>query len=333
MVFGACLALVFMGLGMADGQTHGSCESTVIVDPASSGTGHFKTIQSAIESVPSQNRNWVCINIKAGVYREQVNIPIDKPFIYLQGEDRLKTTVVWGASGSIVASAAFITHAENVVAKSITFMNSFNYPPETQGHNSAKVAPAAMISGDKSAFYDCGFVGFQDTLFDDQGRHYFKLCTIQGAVDFIFGAGQSIYEGCTITSVASKEREGIPGVITAQGRSNPKDSSGYVFKNCSVVGTSRTTLGRAWRDYARVLFFESFLSNSVVPEGWTAWEHAGQEVLPTFAEHGCRGPGSNTSKRVKWESQLSPATLSSLTSMSFIDSDDWISHQPFNMLA
>lgn len=57
-----------------------------------------------------------------------------------------------------------------------------------------KPALAAMISGDKSAFYGCAFSGLQDTLLDDNGRHYFKLCTIEGAMDFIFGTGQSIYE-------------------------------------------------------------------------------------------------------------------------------------------
>lgn len=56
------------------------------------------------------------------------------------------------------------------------------------------MAVAAMIAGDKSIFYKCEFLGFQDTLWDVEGRHYFKLCTIEGAVDFIFGNGQSIYE-------------------------------------------------------------------------------------------------------------------------------------------
>ena len=51
-----------------------------------------------------------------------------------------------------------------------------------------------MVSGDKSYFFSVGFFGLQDTLWDDQGRHYYKLCTIQGAADFIFGAGQSLYE-------------------------------------------------------------------------------------------------------------------------------------------
>ena len=70
--------------------------------------------------------------------------------------------------------------------------NSYNNPPTAA--NPIRTAVAAKISGDKSAFYRCGFLWFQDTLWDVQGRHYFKLCTIQGAVDFIFGAGQSIYE-------------------------------------------------------------------------------------------------------------------------------------------
>ena len=54
-------------------------------------------------------------------------------------------------------------------------------------------AVAARIYGDKSAFFECGFVGFQDTLWDVQGRHFFKNTYIEGGVDFIWGSGQSIY--------------------------------------------------------------------------------------------------------------------------------------------
>lgn len=55
-------------------------------------------------------------------------------------------------------------------------------------------AVALRVSGDQSAFYGCGFYGAQDTLNDDQGRHYFKECFIQGSIDFIFGNGRSLYE-------------------------------------------------------------------------------------------------------------------------------------------
>lgn len=69
--------------------------------------------------------------------------------------------------------------------------NSYNNPVN---RNPQMPAVAAMIAGDKSKFYRCGFFGLQDTLWDVSGRHYYKLCSIQGAVDFILGSGQSIFE-------------------------------------------------------------------------------------------------------------------------------------------
>lgn len=158
-------------------------------------------------------------------------------------------------------------------------------------------AVAAMISGDKSAFYQCDFAGVQDTLWDDQGRHYFKDCTILGAVDFIFGSGQSIYEvffffdnhhpffkfiykylivsnvylqGCSIKVLGG-------GYVTAQGRSNPNDANGFVFKMCSIFGTGPTYLGRPWRAYSRVIFYKCYFANVIDPRGWNPWNFLGQE--------------------------------------------------------
>lgn len=54
-------------------------------------------------------------------------------------------------------------------------------------------AVALRVSGDRSAFYNCKIIGFQDTLCDDRGNHFFKDCHIRGTVDFIFGSGTSLY--------------------------------------------------------------------------------------------------------------------------------------------
>lgn len=59
-----------------------------------------------------------------------------------------------------------------------------------------------------------------------------------------------------------------PGFITAQSRDNPSDPNGFVFKDCNVIGNGTTYLGRPWRGYARVLFYNSTLSDIVVPQGW-----------------------------------------------------------------
>lgn len=69
--------------------------------------------------------------------------------------------------------------------------NSYNNPKNS---NPRTPAVAALIAGDKTYLYRVGMYGLQDTLWDAEGRHYFRSCTIQGAVDFIFGSGQSIYE-------------------------------------------------------------------------------------------------------------------------------------------
>ena len=55
-------------------------------------------------------------------------------------------------------------------------------------------APAALLYADKASFYECGFVGIQDTLTDLVGRHFFDGCYIEGAIDFIWGYGQSLYQ-------------------------------------------------------------------------------------------------------------------------------------------
>ncbi|KAL7145180.1 hypothetical protein ABFS83_07G063200 [Erythranthe nasuta] len=297
---------------------------TIFVDP--SGEGNFTRIQDAIDSVPSNNQRWICIRIKKGVYRERITIPYDKPFISLEGSGKRKTYVVGDAHDSIATSATFTSQADNIIAKSISFMNSYNYPLNNGSHrNPMKTAVAALIEGDKSAFYGCGFFGLQDTLWDVQGRHYFKHCTIQGAVDFIFGAGQSVYERCTIAAVAGA-LNGAPGYITAQGRTAANETNGFVFKNCNIVGSGKTYLGRPWRSYARVIFYNTLMSNIVVPQGWDPWFCTGHEDALTFDEIGCRGSGSNKSRRVSWSNRLSNYTeLEQLTSISYIDDGDWLS--------
>lgn len=57
-----------------------------------------------------------------------------------------------------------------------------------------KVAPSVILMADKAWFYGCSFISVQDTLADLLGRHYFQNCYIEGAIDFIWGRGQSIYQ-------------------------------------------------------------------------------------------------------------------------------------------
>ncbi|XP_010025802.2 probable pectinesterase 29 [Eucalyptus grandis] len=294
------------------------------VDPSGQ-SGTFTTVQSAIDAVPENNNHWFCIYVKEGTYREKVQIPKNKPFIILKGRGKRKTEIVWDDHETVAQSPTFTSSADNIVVKSISFRNSYNNPVN---ENPKVPAAAAMILGDKSYFYRVGFSGLQDTLWDVEGRHYFKRCTIQGAVDFIFGGGQSIYEGCAI-SVLGNALPGLSGFITAQGRENEQDTDGFVFKNCNVFGSGSAKLGRPWRGYARVLFYHSNFTDVVDPKGWDAWSFVGREYQLTFVEYGCYGPGADMSKRVSWERKLDDSSVQQMTSLSYVDSEGWIDRTPF----
>lgn len=82
----------------------------------------------------------------------------------------------------------FSNHFDNIYAM---MQNSAPQPSEGAVRHQAV---ALRVSSDLAAFYDCAFIGYQDTLYDHHGRHYFKNCFIQGNIDFIFGDGLSIYK-------------------------------------------------------------------------------------------------------------------------------------------
>ncbi|KAE8722560.1 putative pectinesterase 55 [Hibiscus syriacus] len=315
-----CFSTLLVTLLLSFDQISAKCK-TVTVDQ--SGRGDFSTIQSAINSVPSNNEFWYCINVRPGTYREKVKIPDDKPYIVLKGSGQRKTMVVWNEP--YLQSPTFSSSADNTIVKSMSFVNSYNGP---NSKNSRVPAVAAMVDGDKSFFFRCGFSGVQDTLWDANGRHYFKKCHIEGAVDFIFGNAQSLYEDCSIRFLGEMLEPGLAGFITAQGRNNPYESNGFVFKNCDIYGKGTTFLGRPWRDFSRVLFYNCKFSDVVHPSGWDAWNCVGKEEHLTFAEYKNYGPGADTSKRVKWVKKLDAGTVVKLTSMSFVDDDGWFQSMP-----
>jgi pectin methylesterase-like acyl-CoA thioesterase len=84
-------------------------------------------------------------------------------------------------------------------------------------------------------------------------------------------------QNCSIAYSGEYIEPGVLGYITAQGRLGPYDSNGFVFKGCSVHGSGSTYLGRPWRAYSRVIFYNSNFSHVVHPTGWDAWNYVSSE--------------------------------------------------------
>ncbi|KAF2924248.1 probable pectinesterase 66 [Oryza sativa Japonica Group] len=331
--------LLLLGVFIATSSAAAPVSRTITVDHQ--GGGDFTLVQSAVNSVPDGNRDWIKIHVNAGSYEEKVTIPSQKQFIVLEGDGSWNTEITFAghAHASIdellnhgysdvggsatFDSSTFIVLADNFVARSISFRNTYNKYDKSKPVQ----AVAALIGGDRSAFYDCAFYGFQDTLCDLKGRHYFHHCYVRGGVDFIFGYGQSIYDNCTLESnMPPPPSPQQPGWVTAHARVTDADPGGLVFKGGSLLGSGQQYLGRAWNQFATVVFYQVSMTNIVVPQGWQPWNSPNVSTI-TFAEAGCEGPGANKTGRVAWEKQLDDDQVHKFVDISFID-DGWLSQQP-----
>ncbi|KAJ4968032.1 hypothetical protein NE237_014733 [Protea cynaroides] len=285
------------------------------------GKGDFKTVQAAIDSVPDGNSQWIIIHIRKGVYREKVHIPEKKPYIFLRGNGKGRTHIVWSQSSiDNTESATLKVEAPHFIAFGISIKND---APVGVAFTKQNQSVAAFVGADKVAFYHCGFYSAHNTLFDYKGRHYYENCYIQGSIDFIFGRATSIFSDCEIFVVADS-RVKISGSITAQMRETADEDSGFVFIGGKVYGIGGVYLGRAKGAHSRVVFARTYLSKTIVPEGWTNWSYHGVDENQMQAEYDCHGPGSDPSHRAAWSKQLTEEQASPFITVDFISGKEWL---------
>ncbi|XP_043708952.1 probable pectinesterase 67 [Telopea speciosissima] len=329
------LTVVLVVLSFFSDVAHGLTADTVIDSPLLTekigtnrtikvdinGKDEFTSVQAAIDSVPVGNSQWIIIHIRKGVYREKVHIPENKPFIFLRGNGKGRTHIVWSQSSTDnCESATLKVKAPHFIAFGISFKND---APVGMAFTSQNQSVAAFVGADKAAFYHCAFYSAHNTLFDNKGRHYYHNCYIQGSIDFIFGRATSIFKSCEIFVVADT-RVKIHGSITAQNRQSAGEDSGFVFIGGKVYGIGGVYLGRAKGAYSRVIFAKTYLSMTIVPEGWSNWSYPGGTENLLQAEYKCHGPGSNTTQRVSWAKQLTEEQASPYMAIDFIDGKEWL---------
>ncbi|KAK4713879.1 hypothetical protein R3W88_019786 [Solanum pinnatisectum] len=302
--------------------------NTSIICVDHNGCCNFTTVQAAVDSVGNFSAKRSLIWISNGIYFEKVIIPKTKPNITFQGQGYTTTAIMWNdtansANGTFYSGSVQV-FSTNFIAKNISFMNVAPMPvPGAVGAQ----AVAIRIAGDEAAFWGCGFFGAQDTLHDDRGRHYFKDCYIQGSIDFIFGNGKSIYENCQLTSIASPVAPGVKsinGAVTAHGRATKDENSGFAFVNCTLGGTGRIWLGRAWRPYSTVVFANTFMTDIVAPEGWNDLNDPMRDQTIFYGEYNCSGAGSNMALRAPYVQRLNDTQALPFLNSSFIDADLWL---------
>lgn len=285
------------------------------------GTNAFPTIQNALDHHPwPAPSGRVIIRIAPGVYRERLNITQNHPNITLEGMGKSPSDVV--ITNSLNASQAggtFFTETVEVdgngfEADNLTFAN-------TAGNTGQAVA--VVVRADRVVFKHCRFLGHQDTLFADYGRQFYVDSYIEGGVDFLFGNAAAVFDRDRIHSNG-------PGALTAQSRTSPAQTTGYVIVDSRVTSSipagrrSQVWLGRPWRPYSRVVFLRTWLPADVVPAGWNDWSDARNQKTAWYAEYRDSGPGARPGERVPWSRQLSPEQASRFEPRAFLaGSDHW----------
>ncbi|KAL3692923.1 hypothetical protein R1sor_006574 [Riccia sorocarpa] len=298
----------------------GDIQTYIVVDK--NGGGQFYTIQDAVNSIhrDQQRTTRITIQVNPGSYEEKVVIPKNTPYLTLQGAGRDRTIITHAETkeqaGSDIADATVAISAPNFIARNISFQNSSPPPPSGAV---GQQATAVYISGDMGAFYGCGFLGAQDTLYDHNGRHYFEECYIEGSIDFIYGDGQSLYKNCQLNVIPT-----TTGSLTAQKRMSTSENTGFSFVDCSVTGSGRVYLGRSWGISSRVVFITTWLADIIIPEGWQDWNDPARHQTAYYGEYSCFGPGSNTDGRVPWSKKLTLEEAQPFMTKSFIDGESWI---------
>ena len=301
----------FLGLLLASAAVALPAAPKPDVIVAADGSGQYTSLQEAISAAPMQTDTtaprWVIL-IKAGTYRERVYVQRERGHLHVIGENREKTVLTYdlnanlpGPDGKPIGTFRTPTlqvDGDGMIWENLTVANTAG--PVGQ-------ALALRVDGDRVVFRGCRFLGWQDTIFLDRGRHYFADCYIEGHVDFIFGGATAYFDRCHLHALRD-------GYLTAA--STPQDQPyGYVFADCRITGAEgvRTYLGRPWREFAKTVFLRTEMSAAVRPEGWDNWKKPGAEKTTYYAEFGSTGTGASPGTRVPWAKPLAAASAATLT--------------------
>lgn len=288
------------------------------------------TPQDSLSEILRSVKPHTQVLLSEGIYREKLEVSVPDIEIIGAGDDPGKTVIVWDDYAKKLDSqgrelVTFRTYtaaitADNVTLKNLTIANDA-LSPETKGQE-----VALTVYGDGFYAENCRFVSTQDTIFcgplppdlidrydgflkDELRRgnylkQVFKNCYIAGNVDFIFGCGDALFEGCEIRSVFDVRGHGY---VAAPAHS-PSQDIGFVFNDCDftcedAVADGSIFLARPWRDYGKSAFIGCRYGRHISGEGFDKWNDTERDKTARFSEFGVSREALES--RVPWSVSLS----------------------------
>lgn len=210
---------------------------------ATDGSGDFKTVQAALASLPTDNRERLVIFIKDGTYHEKIRI--DAANVTLRGQSRTGTRIEFpqgredfSKKRDDLGFAVVNINADDCVLENLTIEN-------THGVIGTH-AFAVYGRGDRTVITDSDiFSQGNDTLSlwnGDTGRYYHARLKVRGSVDFICPRGWCYMKDSEIYEV----NPNASAAIWHDGSKN-RDQK-FVLVNCTFDGVEGWRFARHHAD-------------------------------------------------------------------------------------
>lgn len=275
------LLLLTLACGLGLGRVRGAAKDQITV--AMDGSGDFRTIQAAINSLPGKADHQRVIRIKKGTYREKLFLD-DKNHVTLRGDDEKKTLITFaqardawrcdpqGATEDWGVATLNMRNSTDVTLENLTIINSYGFeaPDEVTiacpgepggtkkisktGHQMAlrTAAGTTRLIARHCTFRALGgdTVSPWDTA---AGMYYFQNCTMEGGVDFYCPRGWAYAENCRFIC------HNPNAAIWHDGSGNVDSKT--VLKNCTFEGDDNFKLGRYHRESQFYLIGCRFAAN------------------------------------------------------------------------
>lgn len=249
------------------------------------------------------------IQLAEGEYRTKA--VISTPNLTLVGAGAERTRIIWddyakkldekGVEYNTFRTWTLAVCADGVTMRDLSVVND-SLRPEEKGQE-----VALTVYGDGFSMERCRLSSTQDTLFlgplpadlierydgflldylrrDKLCRQRFADCLIEGTVDFIFGCGEAVFEGCEIRSLADARDIGY----AAAPAHAPEQTEGFRFLNCRFTAQEGVTpgsiyLARPWRDYGLCVFETCTYGPHISALGFDKWNDTDRDKTARFYE-------------------------------------------------
>jgi pectinesterase len=255
---------------------------------AKDGSGDFKSLQAAIDSIPKGNTERKVIFIKNGTYIE--HILIENSFLTLRGQDRKKTRIQWEINDPRLApeqhkdgkgiATLNLKDSNDIIIENLTIDNPANLGKKP-------FAVSSTGKGTRIIIQNADVLGLGgDTLsLWSRGMYYHRNIYVTGTYHFVGPRGT-----CYMSDSVIKELSSVSNALFNEGMDDEREK--FVINRCTFISKKKFGLGSFFRDTAWY-FIDCKFPNTLEPNGIFIKASEGYTFKwPTdriyFA--GCKGP-------------------------------------------